>query len=342
MITISSLNQKGGCGKTTTAVNLAAGLSRQGFEVLLIDLDPQAHASFSLSQTSGVTINRILKSIIDGDFVPAEDDSLYVPVADNFMFIPSHIDLVSVENSILNMDDRMNILKKYVASVEKRFDYCVIDCPPNLGMLTLNAVSASSQAIIPITLCDFSLNGLNLIKNLLVILKEKTGRAPAPFYLLNQVDTRSNHAREFIEKAESRLGTLLLNTRIRNNIHLREAVSCGKHIFDHKPHSNGAEDFEKLALEISNINGRANWIPLFLRMKNLDELFVVGDFNDWQKNDNFRLHQGSEELWSCNIPLEKGRYRYKFVSGDRWFKDPHNQMAEDDSLGGVNSVLVVG
>jgi chromosome partitioning protein len=263
MKVISVVNQKGGCGKTTTAVNLSAGLSKKGYRVLLIDLDPQAHATFSLRKEGNFTITDVLERVCASDEFSAE--GMWLSVSENFYFIPSRIGLASLEHKLALRDDKLSILSCFLKKVPGDFEYVIIDCPPNLGILTLNALEASEYSLIPLSVCDLSLKGLETLKNIIIMLKEFKEKAPTPFYLLTQVDKRSKFSQEFIERVKNQMGNLLLSTTIRTNIYLKEAVFKGKTIFEHKPDSRGAQDFMNLAEEIKNITTQTRWTPLFLK-----------------------------------------------------------------------------
>ncbi|MDD5194379.1 MAG: AAA family ATPase [Candidatus Omnitrophica bacterium] len=336
---ISVVNQKGGCGKTITAVNCAAALHKKGYRVLLVDLDPQAHATFALRKVSNVYITDILEATAEN--LPMPSENLLTAVRDNFYLIPSRIGLASLEHKLAARQDKLQILSSFLAKISENFDYCLIDCPPNLGILTLNALEASHYSLIPLTICDFSLHGIDILKNILIMLKEFKGSHPVPFYLLTQVDKRYNFSKDFGDKVKKQLGDLLLKSTIRTNITLREAASAGKTIFEYKADSRGAEDFTALADEVEKITAQNKWASLFLRSDKFSEVYLVGDFTNWQRDERYRLSKVGEDIWSINVPLEKGKYRYKFVAGDSWFNDPHNTLAEDDAFGGKNSLLVI-
>jgi chromosome partitioning protein len=339
MKVISVVNQKGGCGKTIISVNLAAGLSKKGYSVLLIDLDPQAHATFSLRKESNLSITEILEKISAGGVISQEET--YLPVSENFYFIPSRIGLASLEHKIAGRNDRLDILAAFLKQIWNNFDYCILDCPPNLGIITLNALQASNYSLIPLSTCDFSLRGIEILKDIVVMLKEFKGKSPTPFYVLNQVDKRYKFSAYFEEKVKNQLGNMLLGTSLRTNVHLKEAASWGKTIFEYKADSRGAEDFISLANEISKLTSQANWTTLFLKGDKFDNVYVVGDFNSWQKEEKYKLKKIGNDIWGINIPLDKGKYRYKFVAGEDWIADPHNKLAEDDAFGGKNSLIYV-
>ena len=336
MKVISVVNQKGGCGKTITAVNLSAGLSKT-HKVLLIDLDPQGHATFALGANTNFTITDIFEKISQEQMLPQE--GLYTFISENFSIVSSSIGLASLEHKLTSHSSKLQLLSSFLKKISE-FDYVILDCPPNLGVLTLNALIASDYCLIPLMACDFSLRGMEILKNILIMIKESNGRTPTPFFFLNQVDNRSRFAREFVDRVTKQLGTLLLTTKIRTNVHLKEAASKGKNIFDYKPKSRGAEDFGGLAKEVERIITDAAWAPLFLKGKDLSEVYVVGDFNNWKKEDTYKLNRVGEGIWSMNLPLRKGKYCYKFLAEGRWFSDPHNNLTENDHFGGKNSVII--
>jgi len=336
---ISVVNQKGGCGKTVTAVNLAAALAKRNHKVLLIDLDGQAHATYALGAKSNTTITDLLELAVENKITSKNVNALRI--AENFYLIPSSIGLTSLEQKLNAKSNRLKMLSAVLAAFGESFEYCIIDCAPNLSIVTLNALAASKYSIVPVGICDFSLRGTEILKNILIMLKEYTGQAPTPFYLLSQVDNRSRYARDFIDRVRGRLGTMLFNTAIRTNISLREAAFAGKSIFAHSPEARGAEDFTALAVEVEQMTRDTTWSTLFYKGQSLNSVYVAGDFNNWQKDENYRLKKVGDEIWAINLPLQKGRYRYKFVANDNWVTDPLNTLAEKDPFGGTNSLLDV-
>lgn len=344
MKTISIINQKGGCGKTTISVNLAAGLSKKGWRVLILDLDPQGHASYSLREElpSGVnafgpTITDIMEKMLTGSSL---GENFFTPLSENLYLLPSSVGLASLEHKLLKEEEKLKYLKMLLDE-NSSFDFCIIDCPPSLSMLTLNAIYAADYILTPLNLCDYSLRGIEILKEVILMLKENTEVWPTIFYIFNMVDKRSSFCRVFLYKMKEKLNTFLLNTFIRNNITLREAASKGKHIFDYRASSRGGEDFAKLTLEIEQKMKKTSWRSLFLKGRDLEEVYAVGDFNNWQKQPNYKLKKITETIWGLNISLSTGTYHYKFLSKNNWFADPLNKLTVDDNFGGKNSLLQV-
>jgi chromosome partitioning protein len=339
---ISIVNQKGGCGKTVVATNLATALSKKSYQVLLIDLDPQGHSTFSLRGKVKFTIADILERISQRQNLPQYEE-ISISIMDKLHLIPSSLGLASLEYKLSSHPEKLSLLSSFLKNEKgiNNFDYIILDCPPNLGILTLNALIASNYSIIPLLACELSIKGIEMLKNIFIMIKEFKGTCPAPFYLINQVDRRTKFCREFIEKTRNQLGNLLLNTIIRTNIHIREAIYHGESIFNYKPKSRGAKDFMDLAEEIEKLTTNLTWASLFLKGKDFEEVYVVGDFNDWRKEENYKLKRIGTDIWGINLPLEKGKYRYKFLTQEKWLTDPHNKLTEDDPFGGKNSLLFV-
>ena len=226
-------------------------------------------------------------------------------------------------------------------NIDSHFDYCIIDCPPNLGILTLNALVASSYAIVPVGICELSLKGVENLQNIFSILYEHRKNTPFVLYLMTQLDRRFKYTQSFLEKAQGQFKDKLLLTMIRTNIHLREATALGKSIFEYRRDSRGAEDYAQLAGEIEAIMKKASLIELNFKGRSLNEVYVVGEFNDWQKHKDYQLKKVDNETWSITVALKKGTYRYKFVVDDSWINDPGNSLQENDAFGGKNSILFV-
>jgi len=175
MRVIASANQKGGCGKTTTAINLSSSLSLKGQKVLLIDFDPQAHATMGLSTTP----SDFKKSIYDV-ITPKENESLgiediLVPIKDNFDLAPSSLILSAVEQELSGMEGREDRLLKAIQALKEPYDYVIIDCPPSIGHLCFNALRACEEVIIPIDMSLFSLRGVAKLLEIIILLKDKVG-----------------------------------------------------------------------------------------------------------------------------------------------------------------------
>jgi chromosome partitioning protein len=247
---IAIINQKGGSGKTTTAVNLGAYLARLGKSVLLIDLDPQANTTIHL----GLKSHEIQRSVYD----VMMDEKLFSDVihntdVDNLFVAPANINLSGVEIELAGMVGREMILKDAIEKIANMYNYILIDSPPSLGLLTVNALTATKEIVIPVQTEFFALEGMGKLFHTVDIVKKRlnrdlrvTGIVPTMF------DGRTNLSREVMEKIRGYFGERVYKTIIRKNIKLAEASSHGKPILLYDPRSAGAEDYENLSKEVDN------------------------------------------------------------------------------------------
>lgn len=342
---ISVANQKGGCGKTTLAVNLAAALSRMGSETLLVDLDPQAHATFSLGynkKASGIkTSYDIFRGHFDNSDIPFE--KMIISDRERFSFIPANMMLSAAEINLGNVNGAAAILSQALNNaIFDQYEYIIIDSPPSFGFLTLNSMYASDIIIVPMDLSYFSFNGINNVFRVTGLLKKETGKNLVTFFVLNIHDKRSNFARQLEDDARAKLGPYLLPTKIRSSVKLREAAREGKTIFEHDSKCSAALDFYNLTSDILNTKDRE--VDTIVREFSLHApkagaVYILGDFNNWQKDETNRLARTDSGDWSGHFPLKKGKYRYKFLVDDEWKGDPQNPQKETNVFGTTDSII---
>jgi len=252
---IAVLNQKGGVGKTTTVANTAAALAAMGLKVAAIDLDPQAHLTIHL----GLEPERIESSSYRVLMQSAKFEEEVMLVRPNLWLLPADIDLVGAESELVSVVGRETILRQAIHTAQENFDYCFIDCPPSLGLLTLNALTAADEVLIPLQPHFLALQGLGkLLQTVELVNKKINPNLKVKGILLCMFDSRAslpNEVKADIEKfLNNARGTncawaqaRILPIHIRRNIKLAEAPSYGKTIFEYEPNCHGAEDYKKVA-----------------------------------------------------------------------------------------------
>ena len=245
---ISLANQKGGVGKTTTAINLSAALAKEGKKVLLVDADPQANASSGL----GIDI-RNLEATIYECLVSGIDPKLAIhhTSVDNLDLIPSHIDLVGAEIEMLGLDDRELLMKRILSHLRDQYDFILIDCSPSLGLITVNALTASDSVIIPVQAEFFALEGIAKLLNTIKIIKSKLNpQLKIEGFLVTMFDNRLRLSTQVYDEVKKHFGSLVFNTVITRNVRLSEAPSHGLSVLDYDPSSKGAKNYAALAKEV--------------------------------------------------------------------------------------------
>ncbi|KAB8155303.1 AAA family ATPase [Kordia sp. TARA_039_SRF] len=249
---IAIANQKGGVGKTTTSVNLAASLGVLEKKVLLIDADPQANA------TSGLGID--VENIEKGTYQLLEHtvnakDVVMETSSPNLDIIPAHIDLVAIEIELVDKEQREYMLRKAIASIKDEYDYILIDCAPSLGLLTLNALTAADAVMIPIQCEYFALEGLGkLLNTIKSVQKIHNPALDIEGLLLTMYDSRLRLSNQVVEEVQKHFNDMVFSTIIQRNVRLSEAPSYGESIINYDASSKGATNYLSLAHEVIKKN----------------------------------------------------------------------------------------
>ncbi len=377
MKTIAVANQEGGCGKTTTAINVGAALAATGRRVLLIDLDPQGHASFGLRASNLPTDKSIYYVLTDKPEKKRSLDSCIANVSRNFDIVPSTIQLSTLEQEFKEKEDAVSELCRVLSSSPSTYNYIIVDCPPSLGFLTFNALRAADRVIVPIDMSAFTLMGVGKLLGMLELIKTKIGHDPRLNALATLFDIRTTYSQSVLKEVKAFFGNQMFQTVIRLNIALKRAVSEGVSIIDFEKTSNGAKDYTALCYEALRLDGvkdpkkpYASPLPVQVPAKpdgvltphekteksiELDtsevtftmeapaakDIYVAGDFNDWKISDENRLSLSENGCWEKRVILPHGKYRYKFVVDGEWTEDSKNQAREINTFGSFDSVMEI-
>ena len=244
---ISIGNQKGGCGKTTTAINLAAALSLNGKKVLLIDLDPQAHASLGLDIESQDSIYNVISRLTPRK-LRLENIIKKVPVG--FDIVPSNILVGTLEQELSDEIGRELKLKEILDPIRSRYDYVLIDCAPSLGILTVSSIRVSDELVIPVETSRFSMQGVDHLLDIVNLIRERLGHEVKCRVLITMFDSRLRHSFAMLATFQERFKEFLLDTIVHVNVKLKESAVMGKPVVAYDKYCRGAKDYHVLAKEL--------------------------------------------------------------------------------------------
>ena len=244
---IAVANQKGGVGKTTTSVNLSAAFAEMGKKVLLIDCDPQGNATSGL----GIEKDGLELSIYDALINDTPMEEIIIQTQFGLDMVPSVMDLAGAEVELVNLDDKQYRLKKAVELVKNEYDYILIDCPPSLGHVTLNALTAADSVLLPLQCEFYALEGLSQLLSTVQLVQEQLNEnLRIEGLVLTMYDSRTNLAEQVVEEVKTHFPDMVYATKIPRNVRLSEAPSFGKPIFAYASSSKGAQAYMSLAEEV--------------------------------------------------------------------------------------------
>ncbi len=356
MRVVSVANQKGGVGKTTVAVNLASALARLGREVLLIDNDPQGHATAGLGVEPAHFGLSTRDLYLDGG-VKVQD--VRIEVAPQLHLVPADLDLSTIEQDLADQPRKLRRLLERLAVSEMPYEIVLIDNPPQIGLLTFNALLASSEALLPVDASRFAVEAVQRFDATLRGLEQERGHRPRLRIVPCGFDLRTRYARRILEDIDALQPGRRVHTLIRVTIRLREAAQAGLPIDRFDPGCHGAEDFAALAREFESGDWALKeeelleWEELLYGpgpksagvhfrafFPHAEKVCVTGDFTGWSV-EGIEMQPEGDGHWRCEIEIPPGCYEYKFIVDGEWTPDPGNPEQICNAYGQLNSVLTV-
>ena len=351
---IAIANQKGGCGKTTTAVCLALCLRELGNRVLVTDMDPQGSATQSLYPDKDSLEHTVYDLLVDSDTVQVSQ--VMNRIGTDLDLLPANVVLSSAEQMLAGKERREERLRRVLDRIQGEYEFVIIDSPPNIGLLTFNALTAADEVIVPVDPSFFSLQGVSRVVEALELLENINGHKTTYRVLATMYDSRTRISRELVAALKTSYPESSFATIIRNNITLKESTGYGVPITNYRG-SRGFSDYRSLAHEVMGSAPTQSAIEVdaiedFLSPRRMgggvlfsyvdgdaEEAYIEGDFNDWDHGRDTLLDADGRGLWQRVVSLRPGRHQYRFVVDGRAVVDPNNSRTEFMDGRGIVSVI---
>lgn len=363
---ITVANRKGGCGKTTTAINLAACLANKNRHVLLLDLDPQGHASLGLNVSCDDA--RDLYQVFNDEAV--FEEIVVSNVLPRLDVVPATLNLAMIEHLPLEDGVRDRLLEEHLTRLHDEYDYVVIDCPPSLGLLSLNALAVADLVLIPVEMSRFGLAGIERMYETIALLREREERQIAIRVLPTLVDSRTRLCRHFLREVWERFADDVSPGAVLFTVRLREATQKGLPIVSYDPGSPAAVQYDALTDEVmavlrgermpadvavqmttigraleearkrSSVTDPRRQIVLRLYGYADSDVRLAGDFNNWEPDHNVATRKIGDVVEKI-MNLQPGVYQYRLVVDGKWQDDTSNPERAPNLVGGYNSILRV-
>jgi chromosome partitioning protein len=378
MRTIAVFNQKGGCGKTTTAIHLAACLAEAGKRTLIVDLDAQAHATMGCNVKQADVECSTFDCLVDREdgCAPLSLADIAWEVLPQLFLAPGSIMLSSVEQRLAGAARREERLREALARSKQVYEWAVIDCGPAMSLLSINAVRAADTVLIPAETGFFCLQSVERARDTVKLVAERTGHRPRVMVVPTMYDPRTKSDRAAYRQMRTQFAAELSETTVRFNAKLKEAAAAGSPITEFFPGCRGHKDYQALTQElmadtfalqleaaqaaaqvaavsesaaVSQLTEEllgpqtvADGVQFVARAPGAKRVQLAGNFNGWNPEAGAMWHdEGDGHTWRLKLPLGQGRYEYRLVIDGRWVADPANPNSAQNEFGEFNSLLEV-